>query len=135
MYHVADSQGRGYEALFMLMHILGAWFLVNLMVAVLGASFEREQMRQKVAHEERKRAVASLRDSEKAAPHWLEEYAGYYGRAYILPFLRKHKAKVNNETRKQIKKIPDSQDGDSRRQKKKESLCGCDLVCENCISQ
>ena len=32
MYYVADSHGRSYEGVFMLMHILGSWFLVNLMV-------------------------------------------------------------------------------------------------------
>ena len=42
----------------------------------------------------------------------------------IGTFLRKHKAKVNKEIRKQIMKLPTSHDGDSR-QKKKESLWGC----------
>ena len=40
------------------------------------------------------------------------------------PFLRKHKAKVNNETRQQTTKSPTLQDGDSRRQKKGISVRG-----------
>ena len=32
MYYVADSQGRGWEGLFIMVHVLGAWFLINLMV-------------------------------------------------------------------------------------------------------
>ena len=50
------------------------------------------------------------------------------------PFLRKNKTKVNNETRKQITKSPTHR-MEIPDDKKKESLCGCDLVCENCISQ
>ena len=52
----------------------------------------------------------------------------------IGTFLRKNKTKVNNETRKQITKSPTHR-MEIPDDKKKESLCGCDLVCENCISQ
>ena len=57
MYYAADTAGRPYEAIFMIMHITGAWFLVNLMVAVLGVSFEREQARQKALTAASKRAL------------------------------------------------------------------------------
>lgn len=55
MYYIGDSLGRGYEGFFILMHISGAWFLVNLVVAVLGASFEKEALRLKKVKEEQER--------------------------------------------------------------------------------
>ena len=60
MYLVADAQGRGYESLFMLMHIFGAWVLVNLMVAALGTSFEREQANQRARKEDARKTRAML---------------------------------------------------------------------------
>ena len=63
-YYVVDSQGWAYEALFMLMHIAGAWFLMNLVVAVLGAAFERETLKQKALKDEqaRQRAERAAQD-------------------------------------------------------------------------
>lgn len=85
MYYVTDSLGRAYEALFILMHILGSWFLVNLMVAVLGASFEKETARHKKveAERERLRALAnshiSLRDRIRQTVRGIIRSLGIFG--------------------------------------------------------
>jgi hypothetical protein len=60
MYLVTDSAGQAYEGVFMLMHMLGAWFLVNLMVAVLGASFEREAAKQELLRKEQQAVQEKL---------------------------------------------------------------------------
>ena len=61
MYIVTDSQGKAFEALFVIMYILGAWFLINLMIAVLGTSFEKEQLKQRAIAAEHARALERRR--------------------------------------------------------------------------
>lgn len=68
-YLVSDAQGRGFEVLFMLMHTAGAWFLINLVVAVMGAAFEREQAKQRLRREAIRRAKE---ETEKNRPDWAE---------------------------------------------------------------
>ena len=50
----------------MLMYVIGAWFLINLMVAVLGAAFEREQAEQKKRKEIERRERASQKWKRRA---------------------------------------------------------------------
>ena len=48
-YKVIDANGRIYEIAFTLMHLLGDWFLINLMLAVVGNAYEYELDRRRAA--------------------------------------------------------------------------------------
>ena len=44
-YKVMDAHSKVWEYFFTLIFLLGAWFLINLVIAVLGASYEQQQER------------------------------------------------------------------------------------------
>lgn len=79
MYYMVDAAGSAWELLFILIYVVGAWFLINLMIAVLGDAFSRDQV-----HEAQKaRETARLRElfAEKRK---VEDTESFVGKARVL---------------------------------------------------
>ena len=65
-YKVMDAHSKVWEYFFTLIFLLGAWFLINLVIAVLGASYEQQQERLHLAFfVERDRARRGLKLSTR----------------------------------------------------------------------
>eukprot|EP00966_Prymnesium_polylepis_P091408 2115921-Prymnesium_polylepis.1 len=56
-YRISDSGGFFWQMTMTLIYVVGAWFMINLLVAVLGSAFEREHAKQEKEREEKEERV------------------------------------------------------------------------------
>ena len=64
-YKVIDAHSKTWLYFFSFIFLLGAWFLINLVIAVLGASYEQQQALQQIEKEKRKERARMLKERQQ----------------------------------------------------------------------